>query len=436
MKRYALQQLITWKNNSDRKPLLIYGARQVGKTWLMEEFGKTNFSNYVLINIEKNERIANVFNKTLDPKEIVLAIEMETHQKITNDTLIILDEIQACPRAITALKYFCEDLPSLPVIAAGSLLGVAIHKGVSFPVGKVESIYMYPMSFCEFLNALGEEKICELIRECNFPMLEIFKDKIIDYLKIYFYVGGMPEVVRNYIEKKDFQLVRKIQKRILNNYREDFSNHIPSEIRDQVTRLWDSVPIQLAKENKKFVYKDIENAKARSKDYNSAIEWLKDSGLIYQIMRLTKPFLPIKAYQEYNIFKLFLSDIGLLSAQSDLDIRTLLEGDKIFTEFKGAITEQFVLQELIAKQDIDTAYWSNDNGRAEVDFVCQIKSKVIPVEVKAGINLKAKSLFVYKEKFEPEIMIRTSLADFKKSENLYDIPLYMIEQLDKLCGIS
>ena len=435
MKRYALQNLVAWKNSKNRKPLLLYGARQVGKTWLMEEFGKTNFSDYVAINVEKNERIANVFNNTLNPQEIVTAIEMEARKKVTKDTLIIIDEIQACPRAITSLKYFCEDLPEYHVIAAGSLLGVAIHQGISFPVGKVESMYMYPMTFCEFLDALGEEKLCELINSSDFQMINLFKDKIITYLKTYFYVGGMPEVVKNYIENKDFQEVREIQNRILSDYKQDFSHHIPPTIRPQVTKLWDSIPRQLAKENKKFVYSEIENTKARVKEYDPALEWLKDSGLVYQIMRLSKPALPIKAYQEYNNFKLFMSDIGLLSAKSDLDIRTLLEGSKVFTEFKGSITEQFILQELKAIQNIDIAYWANNAGRAEIDFVIQLDSQIIPVEVKAGINLKAKSLNVYKEKFNPDILVRTSLADYKKSDNLCDIPLYMIEQIKQICNL-
>ena len=433
MKRYALQNLIAWKNSKDRKPLLLYGARQVGKTWLMEEFGKTNFPDYVILNLEKNERIANVFQKTLEPQEILTAIEMETRQTISKDTLIILDEIQACPSAITSLKYFCEDLPEYHIIAAGSLLGVAIHSGVSFPVGKVESMYIYPMTFCEFLDAIGEERLCETINNRDFNLISVFKDKIVDYLKTYFYIGGMPEIVKNYVENKDFQQVREIQKRILNDYKEDFSHHIPVEIRPLVTKLWESVPRQLAKENKKFVYKEIDNDKARSKAYDPALEWLKDSGLVYQIARLSKPALPISAYKEYNIFKLFMLDIGLLSAKSNLDIRILLEGSRIFTEFKGAITEQYVLQELMAQQNVDIGYWGNLNGQAEVDFVLQMDSQVIPIEVKAGINLKAKSLSTYKEKFNPDILVRTSLADYKKSDNLFDIPLYMIEQLQRLC---
>ena len=411
-----------------------------GQMPLYRRLPKRGFTNifakkYVSINVDKKERIANVFNNTLNPQEIVTAIEMEARKKVTKDTLIIIDEIQACPRAITSLKYFCEDLPEYHVIAAGSLLGVAIHQGISFPVGKVESMYMYPMTFCEFLDALGEEKLCELINSSDFQMINLFKDKIITYLKTYFYVGGMPEVVKNYIENKDFQEVREIQNRILSDYKQDFSHHIPPTIRPQVTKLWDSIPRQLAKENKKFVYSEIENTKARVKEYDPALEWLKDSGLVYQIMRLSKPALPIKAYQEYNNFKLFLSDIGLLSAKSDLDIRTLLEGSKVFTEFKGSITEQFVLQELKAIQNIDIAYWANDAGRAEIDFVIQLDSQIIPVEVKAGINLKAKSLNVYKEKFNPDILVRTSLADYKKSDNLCDIPLYMIEQIKQICNL-
>ena len=433
MKRYALQQLKDWKENKQRKPLMIYGARQVGKTWLMTEFGKTEFPDFICINLEKNSRMAALFESTLDPGVLLRGMEMETHKKITPETLIILDEIQACPKAITSLKYFCEDFPDYHIVAAGSLLGVALHKGVSFPVGKVESLNMYPLTLCEFLDAIGEEQLCEAINARQFDILKAFRDKLTDYLKTYFYVGGMPEVVSDFVANRDYQKVRTIQNRILNDYKQDFSNHIPDNMRDKVTKLWDSVPQQLAKENKKFVYKDISGTNPRSKEYDPAVEWLKDSGLIYKICRVSKPSLPIEAYRQDNIFKLYVSDIGLLGAKSKMDVRVLLEGAQVFTEFKGAMTEQFVLQELKTNADIDMAYWANENGQAEIDFIVQTGTKIIPLEVKAGINLRAKSLSIYQEKFKPEKSVRTSLADYKQTGDLYDIPLYAIELFDKIC---
>lgn len=433
MKRYALQQLKDWKENKQRKPLMIYGARQVGKTWLMTEFGKTEFPDFICINLEKNSRMAALFESTLDPSVLLRGMEMETHKKITPETLIILDEIQACPKAITSLKYFCEDFPDYHIVAAGSLLGVALHKGVSFPVGKVESLNMYPLTFCEFLDAIGEEQLCEAINGRQFDILKAFRDKLTDYLKTYFYVGGMPEVVSDFVANRDYQKVRTIQNRILNDYKQDFSNHIPDNMRDKVTKLWDSVPQQLAKENKKFVYKDISGTNPRSKEYDPAVEWLKDSGLIYKICRVSKPSLPMEAYRQDNIFKLYVSDIGLLGAKSKMDVRVLLEGAQVFTEFKGAMTEQFVLQELKTNADIDMAYWANENGQAEIDFIVQTGTKIIPLEVKAGINLRAKSLSIYQEKFKPEKSVRTSLADYKQTGDLYDIPLYAIELFDKIC---
>lgn len=434
MKRYALQHLKAWKENKQRKPLMIYGARQVGKTWLMTEFGKTEFPDFICINLEKNSRMAALFESTLEPEVLLRGMEMETHKKITPETLIILDEIQACPKAITSLKYFCEDFPAHHIVAAGSLLGVALHKGVSFPVGKVESLNMYPLTFCEFLDAIGEEQLCEAINARQFDILKAFGDKLTDHLKTYFYVGGMPEVVSDFVANRDYQKVRVIQNRILNDYKRDFSSHIPDNMRDKVTKLWDSVPQQLAKENKKFVYKDISGTNPRSKEYDPAVEWLKDSGLIYKICRVSKPSLPIEAYRQDNIFKLYVSDIGLLGAKSKMDVRVLLEGAQVFTEFKGAMTEQFVLQELKTNADIDMAYWANENGQAEIDFVVQTGTKIIPLEVKAGINLRAKSLSIYQEKFKPEKSVRTSLADYKQTGDLYDIPLYAIELFDKICG--
>lgn len=432
MRRLILQQLLKWKQKENRKPLLIYGARQVGKSWIMEEFGKTQFPDFVYVNFERNDRICDLFEKTLEPSVLLQGLEIETHKKISPDMLVIFDEIQACPKAITALKYFCEDCPNYHIIAAGSLLGVAIHQGVSFPVGKVDAVHMHPMTFLEFLEAIGESKLCEVINNLQFDLIELFHEKLTDYLRTYFYVGGMPEVVASYVSDRDFQKVRQLQKRILSDYKSDFSHHIPNEILDKASKLWESIPVQLAKENKKFVYKEIDNRNARSKDYDPAIQWLKDSGLIHQVKRIKKPALPISGYKEENIFKLFMLDVGLLSAKTGLDVRVLLEGSRIFTEFKGAMTEQFVLQELSAKEDIEVGYWANNKGDAEVDFVAQIGSMIVPIEVKAGVNLQAKSLAFYNEKFKPEFCVRASLANYKQTDNLHDLPLYMLESLENV----
>lgn len=434
MRRFALQTLINWKNKQNRKPLIINGARQVGKTWLMEEFGKNHYKEVLNINFERNARIRTLFETDLDPNRLLLGLELEYGHKIdANNTLIIFDEIQAMPQAITSLKYFYEEMPQYHIIAAGSLLGVTLHSGVSYPVGKVDSMELYPLSFMEFLYALGEEQLANQILENNFDMITVFKDKLSDYLKQYMFIGGMPEVVKNFAEHKDFAEVRNNQNQILKDYRNDFSKHIPKNILTKVLLVWDAIPAQLSKENKKFAYNQVIE-KGRSKDFEDAITWLTDSGLIYKIHRLTKPYLPITGYVEENIFKLFLLDVGLLSAMSRLDRRILLEGDALFTEFKGAITEQYVMQELKSLNDVELSYWSNDTGNAEVDFVLQCASQVIPVEVKSGMNLKAKSLKTYIDKYKPKYAVRTSMADYKQTENLYDIPLYMIENIKRFCG--
>ena len=434
MKRLALQTLVDWKNKKNRKPLIINGARQVGKTWLMEEFGKNYYTEVLNINFEKNTRIRTLFEADLDPKRLMLGLEVEHGHKIdAENTLIIFDEIQAMPQAITSLKYFYEEIPQYHIIAAGSLLGVTLHSGVSYPVGKVDSMELYPLNFTEFLCALGEEQLAIQISENNLDMIAVFKDKLLDYLKQYMFIGGMPEVVKNFAKNKDFQEVRNIQNQILKDYRNDFSKHIPKTILPKVLLVWDAVPAQLSKENKKFIYNQVIE-KGRAKDFEDAITWLNDSGLIYKVHRLSKPYLPITGYIEENIFKLFLLDVGLLSAKSKLDLRLLLEGDALFTEFKGAIAEQYVLQELKSIRDVELSYWGNDTGSAEVDFVLQCASKVIPVEVKSGTNLKAKSLKTYMDKYSPTYAVRTSLADYKQTDNLYDIPLYMIENIQSFCS--
>ena len=430
MKRKLLENLIEWKNRKAHKPLILEGARQVGKTWLMQEFGKTQYKKVAYINFDRNLKMRETFETDLDTKRLITAIGLDAEFKITpEDTLIIFDEIQECPRAITSLKYFNEDAPEYDIIAAGSLLGVAHHTGTGFPVGKVEFLRLYPLSFTEFLDAMGKEQYVELIEKQDFEMIKIFSNKFEDLLKQYCYIGGMPEVVQNFVNNGDFNQVRTIQKRILSAYERDFSKHIPANTVEKARMLWNSIPTQLAKENKKFIYNAIKKG-ARAKEFETALTWLRNNGLIYQVHKITKPGLPIGAYADLDAFKLFVLDVGLLGALSGLEAKTILGKYEIFQEFKGAITEQYVLQQFKTIDDMPIYYWTNETSRSEVDFVIQRESKVIPVEVKAATNLKARSLKIYMEQFKPELAIRTSLADYKKTENLVDIPLYAIENLN------
>ena len=430
MKRKLLNNLIEWKNDKNHKPLVLEGARQVGKTWLMKEFGRTQYKKVAYINFDRNEKMCKVFETDLDTNRLITAIELDVEFKITpEDTLIIFDEIQECPRAITALKYFNEDAPQYDIIAAGSLLGVAHHFGTGFPVGKVEFLRLYPLSFTEFLDAMGKEQFVELIEKQDFEMIKLFNTKFEDLLKQYTYIGGMPEVVQDFVNNKDFKKVRTIQKRILSSYEKDFSKHIPANTVEKVRMLWNSVPTQLAKDNKKFIYNAIKKG-ARAKEFETALTWLKDAGLIYQVYKISKPGLPIGAYEDLDSFKLFVLDVGLLGALVNLDAKTILDRYEIFQEFKGAMAEQYVLQQFKTIKDLPVYYWTNETSRSEVDFVIQINSKVVPVEVKAATNLKARSLKIYMEQFKPELALRTSLADYKKTDNLIDLPLYTIEEFN------
>lgn len=431
MKRYTINKLIQWKNDPNKKPLIIRGARQVGKTWLMKEFGKTQYKKTIYINFELEDLMREHFSKDLNTKRIIEGLELEYSKIDPQNTLIILDEIQECPKALTALKYFYENNPEYQIVAAGSLLGVAIHEQVSFPVGKVDFIDLYPLSFYEFLDANGEEKFVELLQNPNNENIKTFKPKYIEWLKKYYYIGGMPEVVNNFINTNDFQKARKIQENILDAYTRDFSKHISSTGKLKIDLLWESIPNQLTQESKKFVYKKIKQG-ARADEFEEALSWLINCGLVYKINRISKPAMPIKAYEDTKAFKLFILDVGLLCALSKLPARTLIDGDKIFTEFNGALAEQYVLQQLKTLEDMGIAYWISKSGNAEIDFVIQNNGYVIPVEVKANTNLQAKSLKVYREKFEPEISIRTSLADFEINNGLYNIPLFMAGKVDKI----
>lgn len=429
MQRYALKHLIDWKNKNNHKPLVIQGARQVGKTWLMQEFGKKYYEQVAYINFDVDLKSREIFDVDYDTERLIMDIGLATKIKINaKNTLIIFDEIQECPRALTSLKYFRENAPQYDIIVAGSLLGVACHEGTGFPVGKVSFMNLFPLSFEEFLLAMGEERFVELLNKKDFKTIKLFNNKYEKLLKQYCYVGGMPEIVQDFVENKDFESVRNLQKEILSAYEEDFTKHIPANTVAKIRLLWKSIPAQLSKENKKFIYGAAKEG-ARARDFEAALSWLINSGLVYRVNKITKPDLPITAYENFNSFKLFVLDVGLLGAMTDLQADTIIDGNRIFEEFKGAITEQYVLQQFKTIKDLPVFYWSNQTSRAEIDFVIQIKSDVVPVEVKAERNLQAKSLKVYMEKFKPNYAIRTSMADYKKTDNLIDLPLYTIENI-------
>lgn len=426
MYRYAMENLREWKNKKNRKPLIIEGARQVGKTWLMKEFGRQEYTNTVYINFDSNSRMAELFSADLDITRILQGIEIYTGKKINSeDTLIIFDEVQEVPKALSSLKYFYEDAPEYHVICAGSLLGIALHGGTSFPVGKVEFMKLFPMSFREFLTATGKEQYVELLEQKDHQMISSFKQIYIDALKEYYYVGGMPEAVLSYSQAHDLEDVRNIQNMILAAYEQDFSKHAPASIVPKIRMVWNSIPSQLAKENRKFIYGLLRKG-ARAKDYETAIMWLIDCGLIHKVSRITTPNLPLKAYEDLKAFKLYLVDIGLLGALAGLKQSALLDGNDMFVEFKGALTEQYVLQQLVTDPDIGIYYYTNDRGNCEIDFLIDDGDKVIPLEVKAELNLKAKSLKTYREKYSPEVAVRTSMADYKENDGLVDMPLYMM----------
>lgn len=429
MKREAINELVKWKNSKNRKPLIIRGARQVGKTWIMKEFGKTYYEKYAYINFDNNERMESLFSGNLDISRIITALQIESNVKIdANNTLIIFDEVQEVPRALTSLKYFYENAPQYHIIAAGSLLGVALHPGTSFPVGKVDFMDLFPLNFIEFLNATGNGSLVELLETQDFELISTFKGKYIDILKQYYYIGGMPEAVSNFIETGDYAIVREVQNRLLMAYEQDFSKHAPNEAVPRIRMLWNTIPAQLAKENRKFIYGLIRQG-ARAREYELAMQWLLDCGLIYKVSRITKPDMPLMAYQDFNAFKLFVLDVGLLSANSGLDIKSLLEGNKVFEEFKGALTEQYVLQQLISSKEITPFYWTAEKSNGEIDFVFQKGTNIIPLEVKAAENLQAKSLKNYCLRYKPVYAIRTSMSDFRKEEWLINLPLYAVNKL-------
>lgn len=432
MNRDKMIDLEVWKNRVGRKPLIVKGARQVGKTWLMKEFGHRHFEKVLYVNFEKTKRLQSLFELDFDIKRLQIALQAETGITITpENTLIIFDEIQSAPGALNALKYFYEDAPELYIIAAGSLLGVALHAHTSFPVGKVEFMDLYPMSYYEFLEAMGEKNILEILKSNDWQLITTFKSKYIELLKHYYFVGGMPEAVSVFKKNYDFKSVRYVQKNILDAYEQDFSKHAPTELVPRIRMVWNSIPSQLAKENKKFIYGVLKEG-GRAKEFELAIEWLVNCGQVHKVFRASKPSIPLKAYEDRSAFKLYLVDIGLLAAMGDIDANTLLEGNSIFNEFKGAITEQFVLQQLVNDENNAIYYWTSERSTSELDFLVQNSGSVLPLEVKAEENLQAKSLKVFYQKYNPKISIRTSMSDYRRQDWLINLPLYAIIELKNI----
>ena len=426
MYRNSINTLTEWKLSKNRKPLVFLGARQVGKTWLIQEFGRQEYRQMAYINFERPNAPKTLFEKDFDIDRIITVLNAYTGLTITpEDTLIVFDEIQTTRKGITSLKYFCEDAPQYQIIAAGSLLGINIHPDESFPVGKVNFLKLHPMSFYEFLLAMGENGVAELIKKHDWENIVFFKDKLINLLRYYLYIGGMPEAVANFAENRDWKKVRTIQNEILKTYHNDFSKHAPKDILPRINMVWESISAQLAKENKKFIYGVIKEG-ARAKDFEMAIQWLVDAGLLHKVYNLSKPGLPLNAYQELSAFKLYFNDVGLLGAMSNLQAKTIVDGDMLFSEYKGALTEQFVYQQLNLIKNLPIYYFS-PNSNLEIDFVIQNENdEIIPIEVKAEENLQAKSLKTYCQKYQPLIAIRTSLSDYRQESWITNVPLYIV----------
>jgi predicted AAA+ superfamily ATPase len=404
----------------------------------MKQFGREYYKNTVYISFDEKPALNRVLEDTLSPAEILPLIQAETNERITKDTLIIFDEVQESPRALMSLKYFCENAGEYHIIAAGSTLGVMLHQHNGFPVGKVEFLDLHPMTFNEFLMASGQEELAAFLRESPADSLKAFHEKLIRLLRQYFYVGGMPAAVKTYAETGDFKDARRMQKTILTAYEKDFSKYARESFSSKLRMLWAAIPSQLSKENKKFVYGAVKNG-ARGRDFETVIQWMKDSSLIGTVHRITKPFHPVKAYEDMGAFKLFVNDLGLLSAMVDLDMQMIADPKALFVEFKGALSEQFVFQELRAQKGSALFYWSNDKGSAEIDFLLEDGAGLpIPVEVKSGINLRAKSLKFYMETWKPPYAIRTSLGNYKidSANKIIDMPLYAVEKIGPLLSAA
>ena len=426
MERTTIQQLKEWKSKSDRKPLLIHGARQVGKTWLLREFAKREYRKEAYIVCRKNELARQLFSQDFNIDRILRGLRALSGVDITpHDSLIILDEVQDIPEALESLKYFKEEAPEYHIAVAGSLLGISLHQDVSYPVGKVNVINLYPMNFEEFLLAKGENEACKLLQSRDYDTLNLLHEKYTDLLRQYYYVGGMPEAVKKYVETGALQEVRDIQEGILQGYGLDFSKHAPKEQVPRIRMVWSSIPSQLFKENKKFIYGALRKG-ARAHDFEMAIQWLIDAGLIYKVPRCTKPELPLSIYEDLSAFKLYMLDIGLMGALVKTDPANILIKNDIFKEYKGGMTEQYVLQQMKSKDIAPVYYHKTDDSRLEIDFLIQRKGEMIPIEVKAEGNVRSNALSQFLS-HRPDLQAeRYSMLPYKRQGNLTNIPLYAV----------
>lgn len=423
MKRDIYEKLVDWKNKPNRKPLILNGARQVGKTYILREFGEREFSKFTFFSLDRNQNAREVFEKGGSTADILMALSAISQVDITpGDTLLVLDEIQDCPKALETLKFFCEDMPELHVIVAGSLLGLSLHEGISYPVGKVEELRLYPMTFLEFLSAMGKTQLVEVLESRNWAVMNMLETELVGLLRQYYYVGGMPAAVLAYVEQRGLKEVRTIQNQVLQDYRRDFSKHAPAREVPRINLVWDSIPAQLAKENKKYVYGAVKKS-ARAADFELAIQWLIDAGLVYKVQRVNAPRLPFKFYEDHNAFKLFMLDVGLMGAMAEASAESILVGDNIFSEYKGAFTELYVFTQLTS-QGISLYYHSVDNSTIEIDFLTAYKDHVVPIEVKAEVNVKSKSLRTFITRNPGLKGLRFSMLPYEQQDWMTNIPLY------------
>lgn len=436
MDRNIFTQLQAWKKNTKRKPLVLMGARQVGKTTLLKKFGSSEYNNSIYLNFEEMPTLKSLFESSAAPKALLQAIEIEMNTHIeSGKTLIIFDEVQECPAALNSLKYFQELANEYHICAAGSLLGVKLSHTKGFPVGKVNFLNLYPLSFSEFLAAINEEKLKVYIenRDNIEPLHENLHQKLLGYFKIYLFVGGMPEAIAEYVDSKDFTEVRKIHMEILKAYSLDFAKHAPKEIIMKINLVWDAIPSQLAKENKKFIYSLLREG-ARAKEFELALQWLNEAGLIHKVSNLTVPKTPLDAYALFDFFKIYLLDVGLLGAMTLLSPKAIIHGDQLFQEFQGALVENYIVQAL--KHSYEKLYYWTSEGKAELDFILQHDGDVFPLEIKSGYSKKKKSLQVYENKYKPRLLIRSSPMNLKRDGNTLNCPLYLIESLSHLLTLA
>ena len=423
MEREIYKKLIEWKNKQGRKPLILNGARQVGKTYILQQFGQNEYKKCAFFSLDRSPKVAEVFEKGGSTADMLMALSAISQIDITpNDTLVVLDEIQDCPKALEALKFFCEDAPHVHIIVAGSVLGLSLHGGVSYPVGKVEELRLYPMNFIEFLDAMDKKQLVSILESGNWNVINMLESELTSLLRQYYYVGGMPAAVLAFVQQKGVNEVRSIQQQIVQDYRRDFSKHAPEREVPRINMVWDSIPAQLAKENKKFVYGAVKKS-ARAADFELAIQWLIDAGLAYKVQRVNAPRLPLKFYEDLNAFKLFMLDVGLMGAMAETSAESMLVGDNVFSEYKGAFTELFVFTQLKSRH-FSLYYHTVESSTIEIDFLTQWHDRVIPIEVKAEVNVKAKSLHTFINN-NPELQgLRFSMLPYKKQDWVINVPLY------------